>query len=108
MNKQTDKPLNGKAPRFRQYLEEEGILDYLTVELMSLFKAGSPKGGLEILRNNISKAAVQEAKLDASKEAGLQLEALEIENEALKYRVQYLETENKKFSLQIEDLKKRK
>ena len=107
MNKQTDKPLNGKAPRFRQYLEEEGILDYLTVELMSLFKTGSPKGGLEILRNNISKAAVQKAKLDATKEAGLQ-EALEIENEALKYRVQYLETENKKFSLQIEDLKKRK
>ena len=51
MNKPTDKPLNGKAPRFRQYLEEEGILDYLTVELMSLFKVGSPKGGLEMLRN---------------------------------------------------------
>ena len=108
MNKQTDKPLNGKAPRFRQYLEEEGILDYLTVELMSLFKAGSPKGGLEMLRNSVCKAAVQEAKLEATKEAGLHLEALEIENEAFKYRVQYLETENKKFSLQIEDLKKRK
>ena len=51
---------------------------------------------------------MQQAKLEATKEAGLQKEALEIENEALKYRVQYLETENKKFSLQIEDLKKRK
>ena len=108
MNKPTDKPLNGKAPRFRQYLEEEGILDCLTVELMSLFKVGSPKGGLEMLRNNICKAAVQQAQLQATKEAGLHKEALEIENEALKYRVQYLETENKKFSLQIEDLKKRK
>ena len=108
MNKPTDMHLNGKAPRFRQYLEEEGILDYLTIELMSLFKVGSPKGGLEMLRNNICKAAVQEAKLEATKEARLQLDALEIENETLKYQIQYLETENKKFSLQIEDLKKRK
>ena len=100
-------PLNGKGQAFRQYLEDEGIMDYLTVEMLSLFNSGSPCNGLEIFKNNICAETMRKVKSDASKEAKLIIEAHQIENEALKYRVEYLETQNKKLSLQIEDMKKK-
>ena len=101
----SDAPLNGEGPKFQQYLEEEGIFDYLTLEMLSLYKANSPSNGLDIFKRNVSKDAVRIAKLEAEKEAKLEQEATQMENEALKYRIDFLEAENKKLSLQIEDLK---
>ena len=101
-----DEPLNGEGPKFREYLEEEGIMDFLTLQLMSLYKSGSPSNGLNLFKRNISEEAVKEAKSEAEKEAKLGQEVMQIENESLKYRIEYLETSNKKMKLQINDLKR--
>ena len=101
-----EEPLDGEGPRFQQYLEDEGILDYLTLQLMTLFKSGSPINGLDRFKQNISKEAVKKAQLEAEEEAKLGQEAMQLENEALKYRVEYLETANKKMKLQIDDIKR--
>ena len=102
----SQEPLDGEGPRFQQYLEAEGILDYLTLQLMSLYKSGSPGNGLHRFKHNISEEAVKKAKMEAEEEAKLGQEAMQIETEALKYRVEYLETANKKMKLQIDDLKR--
>jgi hypothetical protein len=102
----SEEPLDGEGPRFQQYLEAEGILDYLTLQLISLYKSGSPSNGLDRFRQNISKEAVKKAQLEAEDAAKLGQEVMQMENEALKYRVEYLETANKKMKLQIDDLKR--
>ena len=104
---ENDEPLNGEGPLFQQYLEKEGILDFLTNELLQLYKANRPENGLDVLRHNISAQLLNEKKLKTPKQAQEDpffQDAINIENESLKYRVQSLEKENKNLSLKVEEL----
>lgn len=103
-NTSSEEPLNGEGPLFQQYLEDEGIIDFLTNELLRLYKENRPTNGLNVLKNNVSDKAVKQMKLDTTKEAKLEQKALEMENEALKYRVECLENANKTLSMQVEKL----
>ena len=97
--------LNGEGPLFHQYLERQGILDFLTNELLQLYKANLPENGLDVLKHNIAAEILDKAKLEAKKvaeEDPLFSEAMMIENEALKFRVESLEKENKLLSLEVE------
>ena len=104
---ENDEPLNGEGPLFQQYLEKEGILDFLTNELIQLYKANRPENGLDVLRHNISAQLLNEKKLKTPKQAQEDpffQDAINIENESLKYRVQSLEKENTNLSLKVEEL----
>merc|ERR1712198_697022 len=92
---------------FQQYLEKEGIVDFLTNELIQLYKANRPENGLDVLRHNIAAQLLNEKKLKTPKQAKEDpffQDAINIENESLKYRVQSLEKENEKLSLKVEKL----
>ena len=104
---ENDEPLNGEGPLFQQYLEKQGILDFLTNELIQLYKANRPENGLDVLRHNISAQLLNEKKLKTPKQAQEDpffQDAINIENESLKYRVQSLEKENENLSLKVEEL----
>ena len=104
---ENDEPLNGEGPLFQQYLEKEGIIDFLTNELLQLYKANRPENGLDVLRHNISAQLLNEKKLKTPKQAQEDpffQDAINIENESLKYRVQSLEKENENLSLKVEEL----
>ena len=104
---ENDEPLNGEGPLFQQYLEKQGILDFLTNELIQLYKANRPENGLDVLRHNISAQLLNEKKLKTPKQAQEDpffQDAINIENESLKYRVQSLEKENENLSLKVEQL----
>ena len=104
---ENNEPLNGEGPLFQQYLEKEGILDFLTDELIQLYKANRPENGLDVLRHNISAQLLNEKKLKTPKQAQEDpffQDAINIENESLKYRVQSLEKENENLSLKVEEL----
>ena len=95
----------GEGPLFQQYLERQGILDFLTNELLQLYKANLPENGLDVLKHNIAAEILDKAKLEAKKvveEDPLFSEAMIIENEALKFRVETLEKENKLLSFKVE------
>ena len=95
----------GEGPLFQQYLERQGILDFLTNELLQLYKANLPENGLDVLKHNIAAEIFDKAKLEAKRvaeEDPLFSEAMMIENEALKFRVESLEKENKLLSLEVE------
>ena len=104
---ENDEPLNGEGSIFQQYLEKEGIIDFLTNELLQLYKANRPENGLDVLRHNISAQLLNEKKLKTPKQAQEDpffQDAINIENESLKYRVQSLEKENENLSLKVEEL----
>ena len=104
---ENDEPLNGEGPLFQQYLEKQGILDFLTNELIQLYKANRPENGLDVLRHNISAQLLNEKKLKTPKQAQEDpffQDAINIENESLKYRVQSLEKENENLTLKVEEL----
>ena len=104
---ENDEPLNGEGPLFQQYLEKEGIIDFLTNELIQLYKANRPENGLDVLRHNISAQLLNEKKLKTPKQAQEDpffQDAINIENESLKYRVQSLEKENENLTLKVEEL----
>ena len=104
---ENDEPLHGEGPLFQQYLEKEGIIDFLTNELIQLYKANRPENGLDVLRHNISAQLLNEKKLKTPKQAQEDpffQDAINIENESLKYRVQSLEKENENLSLKVEQL----
>ena len=104
---ENDEPLNGEGSIFQQYLEKEGIIDFLTNELLQLYKANRPENGLDVLRHNISAQLLNEKKSKTPKQAQEDpffQDAINIENESLKYRVQSLEKENENLSLKVEEL----
>ena len=105
-NMASNEPLNGEGPLFQQYLEKQGILEFLTNELLQLYVENRPENGLDVLKRNISAQSGNEMNLGTKKETILhQEEILEMENESLKFRVDDLEKENKKLTLQLEKLK---
>ena len=105
-NLASNEPLNGEGPLFQQYLEKQGILEFLTNELLQLYIENRPENGLDVLKRNISAQLRNEMKSETQKETILhQEEILQMENESLKFRVDDLEKENKKLTLQIEKLK---
>ena len=103
-NMASDEPLNGEGPLFQQYLEDEGIIDFLTDELLRLYKENRPKNGLDVLKSNVSDKVVKQTIIETAQEAELEQKVLKMENEALKYRVEFLEKANKTLSLQVEKL----
>ena len=105
-NLPSNEPLNGEGPLFQQYLEKQGILEFLTNELLQLYIENRPENGLDVLKRNISAQLGNKMKLETKKETILlHEEILEMENESLKFRVDDLEKENKKLTLQLEKLK---
>ena len=105
-NLASNEPLNGEGPLFQQYLDKQGILEFLTNELLQLYIENRPENGLDVLKRNISAQFGNEMKSETQKETILhQEEILQMENESLKFRVDDLEKENKKLTLQIEKLK---
>ena len=105
-NLASNEPLNGEGPLFQQYLDKQGILEFLTNELLQLYIENRPENGLDVLKRNISAQLRNEMKSETQKETILhQEEILQMENESLKFRVDDLEKENKKLTLQIEKLK---
>lgn len=105
-NLASNEPLNGEGPLFQQYLEKQGILEFLTNELLQLYIENRPENGLDVLKRNISAQLGNTMKLETKAERILhQEEILQMENESLKFRVDDLEKENKKLTLQLEKLK---
>merc|ERR1711992_530833 len=46
--------MDTKREEFRKYLEKEGVLEYLTKSLVSLYEADKPNSALDYLKNNFS------------------------------------------------------
>merc|ERR1712018_425096 len=78
--------IDAKREEFRKYLDKEGVLEYLTKQLVRLYEeADKPSNALDYLKNNFSGKDTEVAQLKA--------ENLEKENVQLKEKIKVLESE---------------
>lgn len=85
--------LESKREEFRKYLENEGVLEYLTKSLVSLYEADRPKSALDYLKNNFS---------------GKEQEVLQMKVDNLTKENDILVKENRELKQKIEELEKEK
>jgi len=91
--------IDAKREEFRKYLEKEGVLEYLTKQLVRLYEeADKPSNALDYLKNNFNGKEAEVAQLKA--------ENLEKENQELKERIKSLESEKTDLELVIKELQK--
>jgi len=91
--------MDAKREEFRKYLEKEGVLEYLTKQLVRLYEeADKPSNALDYLKNNFNAKENEVAQLKA--------ENLEKENQQLKETVRILQSEKADLELQVQQLQK--
>lgn len=91
--------MDAKREEFRKYLEKEGVLEYLTKQLVRLYEeADKPSNALDYLKNNFNAKENEVAELKA--------ENLEKENQQLKETVRILQSEKADLELQVQQLQK--
>lgn len=89
--------MDAKREEFRKYLEKEGVLEYLTKQLVRLYEeADKPSNALDYLKNNFSGKDTEVAQLKA--------ENLEKENLQLKDKIKVLESEKAELELKVKEL----
>jgi len=89
--------IDAKREEFRKYLEKEGVLEYLTKQLVRLYEeADKPSNALDYLKNNFSGKDTEVAQLKA--------ENLEKENVQLKEKIKVLESEKAELESRIKEL----
>jgi len=87
--------MEAKREEFRKYLEKEGVLEFLTKQLVKLYEeTDKPENALDYLKSNVvgSQPPANESRI----------EELEKENSSLKDRIKVLEEQNKSLSQQLE------
>jgi len=90
--------IDAKREEFRKYLDKEGVLEYLTKQLVKLYEeADKPSNALDYLKNNFSGKDTEDVQLKA--------ENLEKENLHLKEKIKVLESEKGELELRIKELK---
>lgn len=82
--------MDTKREEFRKYLEKEGVLEYLTKSLVSLYEAEKPNSALDYLKNNFSGKETEILQLKVSN-LTRESESLTKENQSLKDKVAELE-----------------
>jgi len=88
--------MEAKREEFRKYLEKEGVLEFLTKQLVKLYEeTDKPENALDYLKSNVvgSQPPANESRI----------EELEKENSSLKDRVKVLEEQNQTLLQQLED-----
>jgi len=88
--------MEAKREEFRKYLEKEGVLEFLTKQLVKLYEeTDKPENALDYLKSNVvgSQPPANESRI----------EELEKENSSLKDRIKVLEEQNKSISQQLEE-----
>lgn len=89
--------MDAKREEFRKYLEKEGVLEYLTKQLVRLYEeADKPSNALDYLKNNFSGKDTEVAQLKA--------ENLEKDNLQLKEKIKVLESEKEELELKVKEL----
>jgi hypothetical protein len=89
--------IDAKREEFRKYLEKEGVLEYLTKQLVKLMEeADKPSNALDYLKNNFTGKDPEDSKL--------KVENLEKENEQLKEKIKLLESEKNDLKLKLKEL----
>merc|ERR1712018_911747 len=89
--------IDAKREEFRKYLEKEGVLEYLTKQLVRLYEeADKPSNALDYLKNNFSGKDTEVAQLKA--------ENLEKENVQLKEKIKVLESEKADLESRVKEL----
>lgn len=90
--------IDAKREEFRKYLDKEGVLEYLTKQLVKLYEeADKPSNALDYLKNNFSGKDSEDVQLKADN--------LEKENIQLKERIKVLESEKGELELRLKELK---
>merc|ERR1712109_368606 len=91
--------MDAKREEFRKYLEREGVLEFLTNSLVSLYEeSDKPTNALDYLKKNVAGREVEETKQ--------KFESQEIEIKNLKRTVEDLKTENSTLSSKVARLEK--
>ena len=89
--------MEAKREEFRKYLEKEGVLEFLTNSLVSLYEeSDKPTSALDYLKNNVAGKEVEEAKQ--------KFEQQESEIQNLKKTIDGLKTENQALTLKVANL----
>merc|ERR1712012_648263 len=89
--------IDAKREEFRKYLEKEGVLEYLTKQLVRLYEeADKPSNALDYLKNNFNGKETEVAQLKA--------ENLEKENVELKEKIKVLESEKAELESRVKEL----
>merc|ERR1719391_663333 len=84
--------MDTKREEFRKYLEKEGVLEYLTKSLVSLYEADKPNSALDYLKNNFSGKETEILQLKVSN-LTRENDSLTKENTSLKDKVSQLESQ---------------
>merc|ERR1711997_1041290 len=91
------KNIDAKREEFRKYLEKEGVLEYLTKQLVKLYEeTDKPTSALDYLKNSCSGKDGEDSKL--------KIELLEKENQQLKEKNKALESERDTLQLKVKEL----
>jgi hypothetical protein len=91
------KNIDAKREEFRKYLEKEGVLEYLTKQLVKLYEeTDKPSSALDYLKNSCSGKDGEDSKL--------KIELLEKENQQLKEKNKALENERDTLQLKVKEL----
>jgi len=88
--------MEAKREEFRKYLEKEGVLEFLTKQLVKLYEeTDKPENALDYLKSNVvgSQPPANESRI----------EELEKENSSLRDRIKVLEEQHQSLSQQLED-----
>merc|ERR1711872_974768 len=89
--------MEAKREEFRKYLEKEGVLEFLTNSLVSLYEeSDKPTSALDYLKNNVAGKEVEETKQ--------KFEQQEIEIKSLKKTIDGLRTENQSLTSKVASL----
>jgi len=89
--------IDAKREEFRKYLDKEGVLEYLTKQLVRLYEeADKPSNALDYLKNNFNGKETEVAQLKADN--------LEKENVQLKERIKVLESEKAELESRVKEL----
>merc|ERR1711872_555754 len=90
--------MEAKREEFRKYLEKEGVLEFLTNSLVSLYEeSDKPTSALDYLKNNVAGKEVEETKQ--------KFEQQEIEIQSLKKTIDGLRTENQSLTSKVATLR---